>query len=61
VFKRCLNTIIVFCIRRYGDRYTKVVLEVAKGNKGVREAARELQVSPAKISHAVDLLRRLIG
>jgi hypothetical protein len=61
MFKRCLNALIVLYIKRYGDRYTKVILEVAQGKRGVREVARELGVNVSKVSHSADFLRKLIS
>jgi len=60
VFKRCLNTLIVFYIKHYGDHYTKIILEVAQGKRGVREVARELGVNASKVSHSADFLKKLI-
>jgi len=65
VFKRCLNALlsrlIVIYIKRYGDNYSRRILDIVQGKRGVRDVARELNVNPAKISHSADFLKRLIG
>jgi len=64
MFKRCLNSIfrrfIIIYINFAGDDYSKSILKVALGEKGVRSTAREFRVNVSTVSHSASFLKRLI-